>query len=44
MFKTFDFCLPTKSTIVPHGPDWLHEYDGYRLRVERSGEHVRLGI
>ena len=35
---TFDFCLPTKSTIVPATPDWLHEvkYDGYRLRVERD--------
>jgi hypothetical protein len=30
MFKSFDFCLPTKSTTVPSGPDWLHEvkYDG----------------
>jgi hypothetical protein len=30
MFKAFDFCIPTKSTIVPVGPDWLHEvkYDG----------------
>ena len=44
MFKAFDFCLPTRSTIVPHGPDWLHEvkYDGYRLRVERDGDRVRL--
>jgi ATP-dependent DNA ligase len=26
------------------GPDWLHEikYDGYRLRVERDGDRVRL--
>ena len=26
------------------GPDWLHEvkYDGYRLRVERNGDRVRL--
>ena len=40
----FEFCLPTRSTIVPHGPDWLHEvkYDGYRLRVERNGDRVRL--
>ena len=40
----FEFCLPTKSTIVPDGPDWLHEvkYDGYRLRVERDGDRVRL--
>jgi ATP-dependent DNA ligase len=44
MFKSFEFCLPTRSTIVPRGPDWLHEvkYDGYRLRVERDGERVRL--
>ncbi len=41
---TFEFCLPTRSTSVPAGPDWLHEikYDGYRLRVERNGERVRL--
>jgi bifunctional non-homologous end joining protein LigD len=40
----FEFCLPTKSTAVPSGPDWLHEikYDGYRLRVERNGDRVRL--
>jgi hypothetical protein len=23
--RMFEFCLPTKSTIVPDGPDWLHE-------------------
>jgi len=41
---TFEFCLPTRSISVPFGPDWLHEikYDGYRLRVERNGERVRL--
>jgi bifunctional non-homologous end joining protein LigD len=44
MFKSFEFCLPTKSTIVPDGPDWLHEikYDGYRLRLERDGDRIRL--
>ena len=44
MFKPFAFCIPTKSTSVPVGPDWLHEvkYDGYRLRLERDGERVRL--
>jgi bifunctional non-homologous end joining protein LigD len=38
------FCIPTRSTTVPDGPDWLHEikYDGYRLRVERNGDRVRL--
>jgi ATP-dependent DNA ligase len=40
----YDFCIPTRSTVVPDGPDWLHEikYDGYRLRVERDGDRVRL--
>jgi len=44
MFSAFEFCLPTKSTSVPNGPDWLHEvkYDGYRLRLERDGDRVRL--
>jgi len=44
MPSTFEFCLPTKATIVPTGPDWLHEikYDGYRLRLERDGDQVRL--
>ena len=44
MFKSFEFCIPTKSTTVPDGPDWLHEvnYDGYRLLLERDGDHVRL--
>jgi bifunctional non-homologous end joining protein LigD len=42
--RTFDFCLPTRSASVPIGPDWLHEikYDGYRLRLERDGDRVRL--
>jgi ATP-dependent DNA ligase len=44
MFKPFEFCLPTKSTSVPDGPDWLHEvkYDGYRLLLERDGDRIRL--
>jgi bifunctional non-homologous end joining protein LigD len=44
MSKAFDFCIPTRGTKVPHTPDWLHEikYDGYRLRVERDGDCVRL--
>jgi bifunctional non-homologous end joining protein LigD len=42
--KMFEFCIPTRSTTVPDGPDWLHEikYDGYRLRLERDGDRVRL--
>jgi bifunctional non-homologous end joining protein LigD len=44
MFRVFDFCIPTRGTKVPHTPDWIHEikYDGYRLRVERDGDRVRL--
>jgi hypothetical protein len=46
MPSTFKFCLPTTATTVPDGPDWLHEikYDGYRLRLERDGDRVRLII
>jgi hypothetical protein len=44
MSKAFDFCVPTRGTKVPHTPDWIHEikYDGYRLRIERDGDRVRL--
>jgi ATP-dependent DNA ligase len=44
MSSTFDFCLPSPAQHVPAGPDWLHEikYDGYRLRLERDGDCVRL--
>jgi bifunctional non-homologous end joining protein LigD len=44
MTKAFEFCIPTRGTKVPRTPDWLHEikYDGYRLRVERDGDRVRL--
>ena len=40
----FEFCIPTAGVKVPSGPEWLHEikYDGYRLRVERNGDRVRL--
>ena len=42
--RIFEFCLPTGAKVVPDSPDWLHEikYDGYRLRVERDGDRVRL--
>jgi ATP-dependent DNA ligase len=38
------FCIPTAKTAVPAGPDLIHEvkYDGYRVRVERNGDRVRL--
>jgi bifunctional non-homologous end joining protein LigD len=40
----FEFFIPTTGTRVPADPDWLHEikFDGYRLRVERDGDRVRL--
>jgi hypothetical protein len=40
----FEFCLPTLGKAVPAGADWFHEikYDGYRIRVERDGNNVRL--
>jgi len=40
----FEFCLPSIAKSVPAGADWLHEikYDGYRLRLERDGDRVRL--
>ena len=44
MIRPFEFCLPSTGTNVPSGPEWLHgiKYDGYRLRVERDGDCVRL--
>jgi bifunctional non-homologous end joining protein LigD len=40
----FEFCIPTVGKVVPAGAEWFHEikYDGYRLRVERDGDSVRL--
>jgi bifunctional non-homologous end joining protein LigD len=35
----FDFCIPTRASNVP--ADEI-KYDGYRLRVERNGDRVRL--
>ncbi len=37
-------CIPTRSTAVPAGQDWIHEikHDGYRLIVQREGKRVRL--
>src|SRR6516162_4271433 len=44
MFEAFEFCLPTNATKVPAGPEWFHEikYDGFRIRLERDGDRVRL--
>jgi ATP-dependent DNA ligase len=42
--QAFEFCIPTRGTKVPAGPDWIHEikYDGYRLRIERDHGRVKL--
>ena len=36
--------LATLVSQTPEGEDWCHEikFDGYRLRVERNGDRVRL--
>jgi bifunctional non-homologous end joining protein LigD len=40
----FEFCIPTVGKAVPAEAEWFHEikYDGYRLRIEREGDRVRL--
>jgi bifunctional non-homologous end joining protein LigD len=44
MHKAYEFCIPTRGTKVPAGPDWIHEikHDGYRMMVVREGDRVRL--
>jgi ATP-dependent DNA ligase len=44
MFKAFEFCLPIKGTKVAASSGWFHEikYDGYRIRLERDRDRVRL--
>lgn len=41
---SFEFCVPNAAKAVPNGPDWIHEikYDGYRARLVRDGESIRL--
>ncbi|MGY8668831.1 hypothetical protein Q3C01_41600 [Bradyrhizobium sp. UFLA05-109] len=42
--KHIEFYVLVTKTVVPAGPDWLHEIkcDGYRVRLERDGDRVRL--
>jgi hypothetical protein len=37
-------CLPTKTTKLPSGSQWLHEinHDGFRIIARKTGEQVRL--
>ena len=44
MTWAFEFCLPTKSTSVPTGSDWLHEVkwrDGDRVGLITRGGYDR---
>jgi len=40
----FQPAIPTRGTKVPASPEWIHriKYDGYRLRLQQGGAHVRL--
>ena len=42
--SSYQPCIPSSGTRVPHRPEWLHEikHDGYRLIVQRDGGRVRL--
>jgi bifunctional non-homologous end joining protein LigD len=37
-------CLPTKTTTLPSGSQWLHEIknDGFRVIARKDGDRVRL--
>jgi bifunctional non-homologous end joining protein LigD len=37
-------CLPTKTTKLPSGDQWLHEikHDGFRIIARNSGSRVKL--
>src|SRR6266566_1167274 len=37
-------CLPTKTTTLPSGSQWLHEikHDGFRIIARKEGPRVRL--
>src|SRR3954466_287479 len=36
-------CRPSKASVPPSGPEWVHEikHDGFRLMVRREGSRVR---
>jgi bifunctional non-homologous end joining protein LigD len=36
-------CLPTKTTTLPSGGQWLHEikHDGFRIIARKSGGRVK---
>ncbi|ODM77880.1 RNA ligase family protein [Bradyrhizobium elkanii] len=44
MAKRFEFARPVTAKAVPAGPQWIHEikFDGFRMRVARDADRVRL--
>jgi hypothetical protein len=44
--RPFAPCIPTRTTKVPSGPDWLHEikHHGYRLIVQRDAPPLRPSL
>lgn len=42
--RPFEYCRPILAKAVPTEADWIHEvkYDGYRGRVVRSGNEVKV--
>ena len=43
MLKALEFCLPTRSTIVRDGPDWLHEGQMMKERKPLYGGRIPDG-
>jgi bifunctional non-homologous end joining protein LigD len=44
MLRLYQPCIPTRSTVVPSGSEWVHEikHDGYRIIAHKMGDGVRL--
>lgn len=42
--RNFEYCKPVAAKAVPASDDWIHEvkYDGYRGRIVRDGDKVKL--
>ena len=44
MLRPYRPCIPTRSTVVPSGSEWVHEikHDGYRIIEHKMGDRVQL--
>jgi bifunctional non-homologous end joining protein LigD len=44
MLRLYQPCIPTRSTVVPSGSEWVHEikHDGYRIIAHKMGDRVQL--